>query len=98
MCEESAPHTRNFSRVHFEAGLRELFLHRYMRTDPNWANFHLQSRHQQDSLLDFGATREFRPEFVNTYLIIDCAATRTEKGVQVSREIGSTGNESKFDE
>jgi aarF domain-containing kinase len=45
----------------------ELFQFRYMQTDPNWANFLYNLDTKQLGLLDFGATREYKPEFVNTY-------------------------------
>jgi len=76
----------------------ELFIHRYMQTDPNWANFLFNQRTQQLGLLDFGATREYRPGFVNTYFkIIDGAAKRDRQAVlEHSREVGFlTGFESK---
>jgi len=76
----------------------ELFIHRYMQTDPNWANFLFNPKTQQLGLLDFGATREYRPGFVNTYFkIIDSAAKKDRKAVlEHSREVGFlTGFESK---
>ena len=76
----------------------ELFIHRYMQTDPNWANFLFNPTTQQLGLLDFGATREYRPGFVNTYFkIIDSAAKKDRQAVlEYSREVGFlTGFESK---
>ena len=76
----------------------ELFIHRYMQTDPNWANFLFNPNTQQLGLLDFGATREYRPGFVNTYFkIIDSAAKKDRQAVlEYSREVGFlTGFESK---
>ena len=76
----------------------ELFIHRYMQTDPNWANFLFNPKTQQLGLLDFGATREYRPGFVNTYFkIIDGAARKDREAVlEHSREVGFlTGFESK---
>ena len=76
----------------------ELFIHRYMQTDPNWANFLFNPNTQQLGLLDFGATREYRPGFVNTYFkIIDGAAKKDRQAVlEYSREVGFlTGFESK---
>lgn len=77
---------------------RELFLHRYMQTDPNWANFLYNPNTKQLGLLDFGATRQYRPTFVNTYFkIIDGAAHGDRESVlEYSRELGFlTGSESK---
>ena len=79
-------------------GFRELFLHRYMQTDPNWANFLFNPETNKIGLLDFGATREFGVDFVNTYFkIIDAAARKDRESVlKWSREIGFlTGSESK---
>ena len=79
-------------------GFRELFLHRYMQTDPNWANFLFNPETNKIGLLDFGATREFGVNFVNTYFkIIDAAARKDRESVlKWSKEIGFlTGSESK---
>ena len=68
-----------------------------MQTDPNWANFLYNPETEQIGLLDFGATREFRPGFVNTYFrILDCAAEQDRAGVLLhSRQLGFlTGAES----
>ena len=61
-----------------------------MQTDPNWANFLYNPQTNKIGLLDFGATREFRPEFVNIYFkIIDCAAAKDREGVlNFSRQLG----------
>jgi len=99
-CVSLPQHTRNFiAESILKLVFRELFLHRYMQTDPNWANFLYNPDTNKIGLLDFGATREFRPDFVNTYFkIIDCAAHKDREGVlKFSREIGFlTGNESKL--
>jgi aarF domain-containing kinase len=55
----------------------------------------------QIGLLDFGATREYKPSFVNTYFrIIDAAAHKDRDSVlKYSRDIGFlTGYESKVRE
>ena len=92
--------TRNRICLMFlELLLRELFLHRYMQTDPNWANFLYNPETQQLGLLDFGATREYRPFFVNNYFkIIDGAANGNGKAVlDYSVKTGFlTGYESKI--
>jgi aarF domain-containing kinase len=41
-----------------------------MQTDPNWANFLYNTQTGKLGLLDFGATREWNPSFVNTYFKI----------------------------
>jgi len=98
-CAELSQDTRNYiAESILKLVFRELFLHRYMQTDPNWANFLYNPVTHKIGLLDFGATREFRPEFVNTYfMIIDSAANKDREGVlKYSRDIGFlTGNESK---
>jgi len=97
-CVSLPQETRNFiAESILKLVFRELFLHRYMQTDPNWANFLYNPNTNKIGLLDFGATREYRPEFVNTYFkIIDCAAHQDREGVlKFSRELGFlTGYES----
>jgi hypothetical protein len=69
-----------------------------MQTDPNWANFLYNPATDKIGLLDFGATREYKPSFVNTYFkIIDAAAHKKRDAVlEYSRDIGFlTGYESK---
>ena len=41
-----------------------------MQTDPNWANFLYNTQSRTLGLLDFGATREWKQSFVNTYFKI----------------------------
>ena len=97
-CVELDQDTRNFiAKSILKLVFRELFLHRYMQTDPNWANFLYNPRTGKIGLLDFGATREYRPGFVNTYFkIIDAAARKDRDSVlKYSRELGFlTGYES----
>jgi predicted unusual protein kinase regulating ubiquinone biosynthesis (AarF/ABC1/UbiB family) len=69
-----------------------------MQTDPNWANFLYNPATDKIGLLDFGATREYKPSFVNTYFkIIDAAAhKKRDEVLEFSRDIGFlTGYESK---
>jgi predicted unusual protein kinase regulating ubiquinone biosynthesis (AarF/ABC1/UbiB family) len=49
---------------------RELFEFRMMQTDPNFANYLWDAGAQRVGLLDFGATVEFPPEFVERYRLI----------------------------
>ncbi len=51
----------------FELVFRELFELRLMQTDPNFANYRYQTDSGQLVLLDFGATRSFKAEFVVDY-------------------------------
>ncbi|KAG1733737.1 ABC1-domain-containing protein [Suillus lakei] len=57
------------SRI-IELCLRELFQFRLMQTDPNFTNFLWDSRAQQLSLVDFGATREYTKEFMDNWLCL----------------------------
>jgi len=98
-CVTLPQNTRNFiAESILKLVLRELFLHRFMQTDPNWANFLYNPDTETIGLLDFGATREYKPKFVNTYFkIIDSAVNRDrEKVLKYSREVGFlTGYESR---
>jgi len=90
-CVELDQRTRDFiAESILKLVFRELFLHRFMQTDPNWANFLYNPHTGKIGLLDFGATREYRPGFVNTYFkIIDAAAQQDRQGVlEHSRDIG----------
>ena len=97
-CTELDQRTRNFiAESILKLVFRELFLHRYMQTDPNWANFLYNPQTGKVGLLDFGASREYRAGFVNTYFkIIDSAAKKNREDVlKYSREVGFlTGYES----
>ena len=58
----------------------ELFVWRFMQTDPNWGNFLYDVRTRTTYLIDFGAAREYDTEFVKGYLSIVIAnANRDEK-------------------
>ncbi|KAL7469816.1 hypothetical protein ACHAXS_010079 [Conticribra weissflogii] len=48
----------------------ELFVWRFMQTDPNWGNFLYDVRTRTTYLIDFGAAREYDEEFVRGYLNI----------------------------
>ena len=50
--------------------IRELFVWRFMQTDPNWGNFLYDVGSKKTSLIDFGAAREFDKSFVDSYLKI----------------------------
>ena len=58
----------------------ELFVWRFMQTDPNWGNFLYDVRTRTTYLIDFGASREFSKEFVSGYLnIVTANANRDAK-------------------
>ena len=50
--------------------IKELFVWRFMQTDPNWGNFLYDVGTQTTSLIDFGAAKEFDKHFVDSYLKI----------------------------
>ncbi|KAG2034193.1 ABC1 family-domain-containing protein [Suillus americanus] len=63
------------SRI-IELCLRELFQFRLMQTDPNFTNFLWNLKAQQLSLVDFGATREYTKEFMDSWLrLLQAAAS-----------------------
>ncbi|XP_011622244.1 protein ABC transporter 1, mitochondrial isoform X2 [Amborella trichopoda] len=51
-----------------ELTLNELFVFRFMQTDPNWSNFLYDESTKMINLIDFGATREYPRRFVDDYL------------------------------
>ncbi|KAL9180114.1 hypothetical protein ACHAXT_008084 [Thalassiosira profunda] len=58
----------------------ELFVWRFMQTDPNWGNFLYDVRTRTTYLIDFGAAREYDKEFVRGYLnIVVANANRDEE-------------------
>lgn len=60
--------------------MQELFVWRFMQTDPNWGNFLYDMGNHTTYLIDFGAAREFSKSFVDGYLRIVCAnANRDEE-------------------
>lgn len=77
--------------------LRELFEFRFMQTDPNFANFLYDAATRKLTLIDFGAAKEYPPEFVDQYLsMVAACAKRDREGVlTTSRALGFlTGDES----
>ena len=79
--------------------LREVFIFRYMQTDPNWSNFFYDPPNDIINLLDFGATREFSQTFVDNYMkVIHSAALQDRTAViEASKDLGFlTGHESKI--
>nr|POE65106.1 protein abc1 like, mitochondrial [Quercus suber] len=59
--------------------LRELMEWRFMQTDPNWTNFLYNRSTQKLELLDFGASRDFPDEFVESYVSLLIAASRNDR-------------------
>ncbi|KAK7204367.1 ABC1 family-domain-containing protein [Myxozyma melibiosi] len=56
--------------------LREIAEFNYMQTDPNWTNFLYNEKTGKIELLDFGASREYSPEFIDKYVGVLKAAVR----------------------
>ncbi|KAI0338606.1 ABC1-domain-containing protein [Trametopsis cervina] len=62
-----------------ELCLKELFAFRAMQTDPNWTNFLWNGKTRQVELVDFGATREYSKEFIDSWLRLLQAAASEDK-------------------
>ncbi|PKS05370.1 hypothetical protein jhhlp_008744 [Lomentospora prolificans] len=78
--------------------LREITEFHFMQTDPNWTNFLYNSENSKLELLDFGASREYPKDFVDHYVRLLAAASRSDrpKVKQLSEDLGYlTGLESK---
>ncbi|EME31783.1 ABC1 transporter, partial [Galdieria sulphuraria] len=81
-----------------ELTLKELFVFRFMQTDPNFSNFLYHPKEQKLYLLDFGASREYPKEFVDLYLkmVWACSEKDKEGVIEYSKRLGFlTGDESK---
>ncbi|TKA54847.1 hypothetical protein B0A53_02656 [Rhodotorula sp. CCFEE 5036] len=77
--------------------MHELFEFRLMQTDPNWSNFLYNQSTGKLELIDFGATREYTPEFMDVYgNLLDAAIEQDrEAAIRYSNELGYfTGQES----
>ncbi|KAJ6844372.1 protein ABC transporter 1, mitochondrial [Iris pallida] len=80
-----------------ELTLKELFVFRFMQTDPNWGNFLYDGTSKMINLIDFGAAREYPQNFVDDYLrmVIACANGDRDGVIKMSRRLGFlTGDES----
>jgi len=78
--------------------LNELFNYRFMQTDPNWSNFLYHPQNHLLYLIDFGASRLYRKQFVDEYLrMVYACATKDRQGIiESSIKLGFlTGDESK---
>jgi aarF domain-containing kinase len=79
--------------------LKELFEWKFMQTDPNFANFLYFNETDMLHLIDFGAARDFPPDFVSNYLemVKGCAEHNREEIISRSVTLGFlTGEESKI--
>jgi len=78
--------------------LHELFVYRFMQTDPNWSNFLFNPNTKLIYLIDFGASRLYKKQFVDEYLrMVHACSVRDRQGViDSSVRLGFlTGDESK---
>jgi aarF domain-containing kinase len=78
--------------------LKELFLWKFMQTDPNFSNFLYNAKDQKVYLLDFGASREYPEDFLADYLDVVKAAATGDLPMIIDKSIQLgflTGRESK---
>ena len=78
--------------------LRELFVFRFMQTDPNFANYLYDAKHGRVALLDFGAPREFAEHFTEGYRRLIAASVEGERSdvLEFGRSLGFlTGDETR---
>lgn len=90
--------TRNYvGRKLLEITLMELFVFRFMQTDPNWSNFLYDEATNTINLIDFGAARDYPKRFVDDYLrmVVACANGERDVVIEMSKRLGFlTGEES----
>lgn len=90
--------TRNYvGRKLLEITLMELFVFRFMQTDPNWSNFMYDEATNTINLIDFGAARDYPKRFVDDYLrmVVACANGERDDVIEMSKRLGFlTGEES----
>lgn len=78
--------------------LHELFIYRFMQTDPNWSNFLFNPNTKLIYLIDFGASRLYKKQFVDEYLrmVHACSVRDRQRVIDSSIKLGFlTGDESK---
>ncbi|KAL2895327.1 Protein ABC transporter 1 mitochondrial [Bienertia sinuspersici] len=78
-----------------ELTLMELFVFRFMQTDPNWGNFLYDEEARVINLIDFGAARDFPKAFVDDYLkmVVACANCDRDAVLEMSRRLGFLAGE-----
>ena len=85
LLEESSQDTRNRVGESFlRLTLKELFDWKMMQTDPSFANFLYNYDTDSLNLIDFGAAREFSPEFIETYILIVFGASIGDREMIIS--------------
>lgn len=83
--------TRNYvGRKLLELTLKELFVFRFMQTDPNWGNFLYDEDAKMINLIDFGAARDYPKRFVDDYLrmVLACGNRDRDAVLEMSRRLG----------
>ncbi|KAI4490926.1 hypothetical protein M0802_010600 [Mischocyttarus mexicanus] len=99
-CDEMDLETREYiCKLIMRLCLMELFVFRYMQTDPNWSNFFYNPESKQLVLLDFGACRSYEKAFMDKYIEVINAASLgdRDKVLNLSRDMGFlTGYETKI--
>lgn len=88
--------TRNYVGTKLlELTLKELFVFRFMQTDPNWSNFLYDGPNKMINLIDFGAARDYPKNFVDDYLrmVIACANKDRDAVITMSRRLGFLSGE-----
>lgn len=86
------------ARLMLRCTINELFDWRFMQTDPNWGNFLFDRETGKMSLIDFGACREYRKDFVDDYLKLVWSAANQDDAeiMRVSQKLKFlTGDETK---
>uniref|UniRef100_UPI003590283C atypical kinase COQ8B, mitochondrial-like isoform X1 n=1 Tax=Myxine glutinosa TaxID=7769 RepID=UPI003590283C len=61
--------------------LHELFEFRFMQTDPNWSNFYYDTDKQLVGLLDFGASRDYEVDFMDSFIEMVHSASLNDKAL-----------------
>lgn len=83
--------TRNYvGRKLLELTLKELFVFRFMQTDPNWGNFLYDEDAKMINLIDFGAARDYPKRFVDDYLrmVLACGNRDRDSVLEMSHRLG----------
>jgi len=92
----SQDHRDNLGKLILEVTLKELFVWRFMQTDPNWSNFLYDPEKRVLNLIDFGAAKEYPKKFVDEYIkmVYACAHRDKEQVISCSKNLGFlTGDE-----
>uniref|UniRef100_A0A182IX98 ABC1 atypical kinase-like domain-containing protein n=1 Tax=Anopheles atroparvus TaxID=41427 RepID=A0A182IX98_ANOAO len=86
----SQEHRNHIAYCVMKLCLNELFTFRCMQTDPNWSNFLYDAPTKQIMLIDFGATRFYKKDFMDDYLRVIIAATKNDRQqiLELSRKMG----------